>query len=57
MMKEINFVDIMEKLKKFQDDTSAKVGQLTSKMKKKVNQNELLAMEKIMIDKLDKFLA
>ena len=55
MIKEINFTVLLEKMKKFREETDAKVQELASKMKKKVSQSELLTLEKAMIEKLDKF--
>lgn len=43
-------------MKKFREETDAKVQELAIKMKKKVSQSELLTLEKAMIEKLDKFL-
>jgi hypothetical protein len=56
MIKEINFTELLEKMKKFREETDAKVQELAIKMKKKVSQSELLTLEKAMIEKLDKFL-
>lgn len=55
MIKEINFTELLEKMKKFREETDSKVQELASKMKKKVSQSELLTLEKAMIEKLDKF--
>ena len=38
-MKEISFSEMVDKLKKFQEDTTTKVQFLATKMKKKVNQH------------------
>lgn len=55
MIKEINFPDMMDKNKKFKEDTEQKINDLVLKLKKKVGTNELIALEQNMIDKLDKF--
>lgn len=39
MIKEINFAEMLEKNKKFRDDTDQKVNDLILKMKKKVGSN------------------
>ncbi len=57
MIKEINFAEMMEKNRKFKEETEQKTNDLILKMKKKVGTNELLALEQTMIDKLDKFLS
>ena len=57
MIKQINFTQLLQKLKKFRDDTETKVSELAVKMKKKVSQGELLALESTIIGKLDKFFA
>lgn len=55
MIKEINFPDMMDKNKKFKEETEQKMNDLVLKLKKKVGTNELVALEQNMIDKLDKF--
>ena len=55
MIKEINFPDMMDKNKKFKEETEQKMNDLVLKLKKKVGSNELVALEQNMIDKLDKF--
>ena len=55
MIKEINFPDMMDKNKKFKEETEQKMYDLVLKLKKKVGSNELIALEQNMIDKLDKF--
>ena len=55
MIKEINFPDMMDKNKKFKEETEQKMNDLVLKLKKKVGSNELIALEQNMIDKLDKF--
>jgi hypothetical protein len=57
MIKEINFAEMMEKNRKFKEETEQKTNDLILKMKKKVGTNELLAFEQTMIEKLDKFLS
>lgn len=57
MIKEINFTELLDKIKKFKEETEGRVTQLAAKIKKKVSQNEMLNLEKSMIEKLDKFLA
>lgn len=41
MIKEINFAELQDKIKKFKEDTDHKVGELSLKMKKKVGTNDL----------------
>lgn len=55
MIKEINFPDMMDKNKKFKEETEQKMNDLVLKLKKKVGSNELVALEQNMIEKLDKF--
>lgn len=55
MIREINFPDMMDKNKKFKEETEQKMNDLVLKLKKKVGSNELVALEQNMIDKLDKF--
>lgn len=38
MIGEINFGDILDKIKKFKEETESKVNELQGKMKKKVSQ-------------------
>lgn len=57
MIKEINFPEMMEKNRKFREETDQKMNDLILKMKKKVGSNQLLAFEQTMIEKLDKFLS
>ena len=54
-MKEINFTEILERLKKQKEEVEQKVAEFATKIKKKVGANELHAFEKAMVDKLDKF--
>jgi hypothetical protein len=44
MIGEINFPELLEKLKKLKDETEGKVGEIAVKMKKKVGHGELLAL-------------
>lgn len=46
---------MMEKNKKFREQTDQKVNDLILKMKKKVGTNQLTALQQTMIQKLDKF--
>ena len=39
MINQINFPDLLEKTKKFKDDTDQKINDLVLKMKKKVGSN------------------
>jgi hypothetical protein len=56
MIREINFPELLEKVKKLRDETEGRVVELAGKMKKKVGQGELAALEATMVDRLDKFL-
>ena len=56
MMKEINFIEMQEKLRKVKDDTETKIGEMVTKLKKKVGNHELHEMEKGLVEKIDKFL-
>ena len=42
MMKEINFNDMQQKLKKYKDDMDTKLGEFVIKLKKKVGPTELI---------------
>jgi hypothetical protein len=42
MIKEINFTEFLDKIKKFKDETESRVTELSAKLKKKVSQGELL---------------
>ena len=55
MIKEINFTEILERLQKQKEEVEQKVSEFATKIKKKVGVNELHALEKSMIEKLDKF--
>jgi flagellar biosynthesis/type III secretory pathway protein FliH len=41
MMKEINFNEMQQKLKKYKDDTESKLNEMVLKLKKKVGVTEL----------------
>ena len=56
MMKEINFNDMQQKLRKFKEDTDSKLNDLIIKLKKKIGGNELVEVEKKIVDQIDKFL-
>lgn len=56
MLKEINFPEMMEKMKTVKEDMDHKVAEFSQKIKKKVGVNDLFSFEKIMVDKLDRFL-
>lgn len=49
MIKDINFADMLEKIKKQKDEVDRKVSEFAIKLKKKVGANDLLAFEKSMI--------
>jgi hypothetical protein len=53
---DMNFTEIIEQIKKFKEEITSRVNELAGKLKKKVSLSELLALEKTMIEKLDKFL-
>ena len=57
MIKEINFAEMIDKIKKFKDDLDHRMHDLTIKMKKKVGTTELAALEQSIVEKLDKFLS
>ena len=56
MMKEINFNDMQQKLRKYKEDMDTKLQEFTIKLKKKVGPNELVEVEKMIIEKIDRFL-
>ena len=56
MMKEINFNDMQQKLRKYKEDTETKLNEMVIKLKKKVGGGELADLEKRMVEQLDKFL-
>lgn len=55
-MKEINFNEMQLKLKKYKDDMDTKLSEFTIKLKKKIGPNELMEIEKTIIEKIDRFL-
>lgn len=55
MLKQINFSEMQEKIKKFKDDTDHKIGELSMRLKKKCGLNDLGEFEKTIIERLDKF--
>ena len=56
MMKEINFNDMQQKLRKFKEDSDTKISEMIIKLKKKVGGVELADVEKRIVEQLDKFL-
>jgi hypothetical protein len=56
MLNEINFPEMLNKIKKFKDDMEHKITDLTIKMKKKIGTGDLTSLEQNMIEKIDKFL-
>ena len=56
MMKEINFNDMQQKLRKFKEDSDTKISEMIIKLKKKVGGAELADVEKRIVEQLDKFL-
>ena len=57
MIKEINFPEMLEKIRKFREDMDHKMSDLVIKMKKKVGTQQLHELEQTMVEKLDKFLS
>lgn len=57
MIREMNFSELMDKIKKIKEETDNKVGELSIKLKKKCGLSDLTELENNMIEKLDKFLA
>ena len=55
-MKEINFNDMQQKLRKFKEDSDNKISEMIIKLKKKVGGAELADVEKRIVEQLDKFL-
>lgn len=56
MMKEINFSEMQQKIKKFKEETESKLNEMILKLKKKVGTTELSELEKNMVEKIDGFL-
>ena len=56
MMKEINFNEMQQKIKKFKEDSDTKLSEFAIRLKKKVGSGDLLETEKNIIEKIDKFL-
>ncbi len=56
MIRQINFVEMIEKLKKMKEENEGKLTQFSVKLKKKVGITDLFSFEKIMIEKLDNIL-
>lgn len=56
MLKEINFIEMESKLRKFKEDVTKDVGDMGKKLKKIVSMSELGNLEKIMVDKIDEYL-
>jgi hypothetical protein len=57
MVKEINFAEMQQRLKKFRDDTESKLGEMALKLKRKVGSSELGEVERNIVERLDGFLA
>ena len=55
MLKEINFNEMQQKLKKYKEQNEQKLGEFSMKLKKKVGHAEISEIEKNMVEKLDKF--
>ena len=49
MMKEINFNEMQQKLKKYKEESESKLNEMILKLKKKVGVTELTDLEKNMI--------
>lgn len=56
MLKEINFTEMQQKIKKMKEDMQQKLGEFSIKLKKKVGVAELSEIQKNIVEKLDKFL-
>ena len=56
MMKEINFNEMQQKLRKFKEDSDTKLNEMIIKLKKKVGGTELAEVEKKIVEQIDKFL-
>lgn len=57
MLKEMNFNELMEKIKKIKEQTDHKVGELSIKMKKKCGMSDLTDLQNTLVERLDKFFA
>ena len=57
MLKEINFTEMQQKIKKIKEETDQKLSEFSIKLKKKIGLAELGEIEKSIVDKLDKYLA
>ena len=55
-MKEINFNEMQQKIKKFKEDSDTKLSEFAIRLKKKVGSGDLLEIEKNIIEKIDKYL-
>ena len=55
-MKEINFNEMQQKLRKFKEDSDTKLNEMIIKLKKKVGGTELAEVEKKIVEQIDKFL-
>lgn len=53
MLKEINFVEMEAKLRKFKEDVTKDVSDMNRKLKRIVSTAELGNLEKIMVEKMD----
>ncbi len=56
MMKEINFNDMQQKLRKYKEESETKLNEMIIKIKKKVGGAELAEVEKRIVDQIDRFL-
>lgn len=56
MMKEINFNEMQQKIKKFKEDSETKLSEFGIRLKKKVGSGDLLEIEKNIIEKIDRYL-
>lgn len=56
MMKEINFNEMQQKIKKFKEDSDTKLSEFGIRLKKKVGSGDLLEIEKNIIEKIDRYL-
>lgn len=56
MIREIDFPEQLEKVRRVREETEGRVGELAAKLRRKVGQGELLALESTLVERLDKFL-
>lgn len=57
MLKEINFTEMQQKIKKIKEQTDQKLSEFSIKLKKKIGLAEIGEIQKNIVDKLDRFLA